>query len=487
MFAAAGARPVKGGHMPHLLIQGGTLVTAESIRVADLRVQGETIAEVGEALQPGDAQVIDARGKLVMPGGIDPHTHFDLPMFGTVSSDDHYTGHKAAAFGGTTTVMDFIPQDYPSLKQAVEAWHAKAESKAAIDYGFHMNITRLDPEIEAQIPGLLEEGITTLKMFTAYNGRLRLGDGEIFRVMRIAAQHGMLPMVHAENGDVIEILTREALAGGHTTPEWHALTRPPWGAVESALRGIALAAMAESPLYLVHVNTAGEVDQIRYAREKGLPVMGETCPAYLFFTVDDLRRPDGAKWVCSPPMRSEADQAGLWEGLSGETLQAMGTDHCPFFYDGTRPIEYEGEMITIPGKELGADDFTKIPNGLPGVGDRMPILWTYGVGKGRISMNQFVALTSTNAARIFGLYPRKGSLQPGADADLVLWDPDRELTYGVAVAQHRTDYNLFEGWRLKGFPEKVFLRGELIVDGDRWLGHRGMGRFLARRSHAEVI
>jgi dihydropyrimidinase len=473
--------------MTAIIIRSGTLVTASEVIRADLLIRDEQIAAIGEDIAADDAEVIDAEGKLVLPGGVDPHTHLDLPMFDTVSSDDHYTGHKAAAFGGTTTVMDFVPQDQPTLRQAIERWHIKADEKAAIDFGFHMNITSLDDDVMAEIPALLDEGITTLKVFTAYNGRLRLHDGEIFRVMRLGAEHGMLTMLHAENGDVIEILTSEALAAGHTSPEWHALTRPSWGAVESVLRGIALAEQAGSPIYIVHINTGGGLDQIRYARQRGVPVMGETCPQYLFFTIENLRGDDGAKWICSPPMRTEQDNEALWQGLADGGFQTIGTDHCPFFYDGTKPIEYEGKSVKIPGKELGASDFTKIPNGLPGVGDRMPILWSYGVGQGRITPNQFVALTSTNAAKIFGLYPQKGALQPGSDADIVIWDPARELTYGVEFARHRTDYNLYEGWQLKGYPEKVFLRGHLIVDEDKWQGMAGMGHYLHRRPGGEIL
>jgi dihydropyrimidinase len=470
-----------------LLIKSGTLITASETFTADIRVEGEKISAIGKDLPTDGAEIVPAQGKLVMPGGIDPHTHFDLPMFGTVSSDDHYTGHKAAAFGGTTTVIDFVPQDYPTLKENVAAWHAKADPKAAIDFSFHMNITRFDKQVAAEIPHLPELGITTLKVFTAYNNRLRLQDGQIFQVLSLARKHGMLTMLHAENGDVIDILVEQALAAGNTTPEWHARTRPAWGAVEAVLRGAALAAQAQAPLYIVHMNVAGEVDQLEYARQHGLKVMGETCPQYLFFTEDDLRRPDGAKWVCSPPMRGEQDNARLWEGLENGIIQTVGTDHCPFFYDGTQPIQYEGKEIAIPGKELGEQDFTKIPNGLPGVGDRLPILWTYGVGSGRLTPNQFVALTSTNPAKIFGLYPQKGTLAPGADADLVIWDPQRRLTYGVAHAQHRTDYNLYEGWELKGYPESVYLRGQLIVKNEQWLGKAGMGRFLSRKTGAPVV
>lgn len=469
------------------IIKSGTLITASETYEADILIDGEKIVSVGENIDISSAQIIDAVGKLVMPGGIDPHTHLDLPMFDTVSSDDHYTGHKAAAFGGTTTVMDFVPQDYDTLHEAVEVWHAKADDKAAIDFSFHMNVTRLDEQVEREIPQLLDLGITTLKVFMAYNGRLRLQDGEIYRVLRIAKEHGMLTMLHAENGDVIDILVAEALAAGHTSPDWHARTRPGWGGVEAVLRGAALAEQAGSPLYVVHVNQVGEAEQLRYARQRGVNVIGETCPPYLFFTDQQLNRPDGAKWICSPPMRSVEDNQGLWEALADGTLQTIGTDHCPFFFDGTQAIEYEGIPVSIPGKELGKDDFSKIPNGVPGVADRLPVMWTYGVGAGRITPNQFVALTSTNVAKIFGLYPKKGALVPGADADIVIWDRNRRLTYGVAHAQHRTDYNLYENWELVGFPEKVLLRGDLIVDGEHWLGKPGGGRYLSREPTAVMI
>lgn len=469
------------------LIKNGTLITAEETFEADILIEGEKIQAVQTGLEENADSVVDVSGKLVMPGGIDPHVHLALPMFDTISSDDHYTGHKAAAFGGTTTVMDFVPQDLPDLMANVEQWHTKADAMAAIDFGFHMNITSFNDRVARQIPELISSGITTLKVFMAYNGRLRLQDGEIFQVLRIARDNGMLTMLHAENGDVIEILVAEALAAGRMDPLWHALTRPPEGAMEALLRGAALASQAEAPLYVVHMNTAGEVDQLAYARAHGMPVMGETCPQYLFFSLEDLQRPDGAKWVCSPPMRTAADQDRLWQGLSDGTIQTIGTDHCPFFYNGKKEILYEGEPVRIAGKELGAADFTKIPNGLPGVQDRLPVLWTQGVHNGRITANQFVALTSTNAAKIFGLYPRKGSLLPGADADLQIWDPKREVTYGLAYAHHRTDYNLYEGWKLVGYPESVYLRGTKIVDHDTWLGQPGMGKFLKRAASAPIL
>lgn len=479
------------------LIKNGTLVTASDTFPSDILIEDEKITRIGLNLEVDPDQQIDVTGKLVLPGGIDPHVHLDLPMFDTVSSDDHYTGHKAAAFGGTTTVMDFVVLDPPlpegeravvrevDFHYSVDKWMKMAE-KAAIDYSFHMNLTKFDEKISREIPSLMKMGIQTLKVFTAYNGRLRIDDGSIFKALQIARDNGMLVMAHCENGDVIETLTNQALAEKRTSPIWHALTRPAWGAVEATLRMAAMAEQADSPVYIVHMNAGGEVDMLKYARERGVKVMGETCPQYLFFTMDHLARPDGAKWICSPPMRTEADNARLWEGLNQNILQTVGTDHCPFFYNGIKPILYEGSEVAIPGKELGRDDFTKIPNGLPGIQDRMPILWTYGVNAGYITPNQFVAYMSTNPAKIFGLYPRKGALVPGADADIVIWDPEKQVQYGVAHSHQRTDYNLYEGWELTGYPEKVFLRGKLIVDGDEWKGKSGGGKFL-KRSEGQVL
>jgi dihydropyrimidinase len=462
------------------LIKNGTLVTASETFRADLRIVDGRVAEIGAGLQAGlDENIVDATGLFVLPGGVDAHVHLDLPMMGTVSSDDHYTGTKAAAFGGTTTVIDFISQDSDDLIDLVEGMRQKADPKVAVDYSFHMNITHYNEKVDGLIPQLSKHGITSIKVFTAYNGRLRLQDGEIFKVMRTARDSGILTMMHAENGDVIDILVKEAVEARHLTPVWHARTRPAWGAEETVARGAALAATANAPLYIVHMNAAGEVDQLNYARSLGVPVMGETCPQYLFFTEEDLERPDGAKWICSPPMRTGADQQRLWEGLSEGIIQTIATDHCPFFFNGKVPIEYEGVKVAIAGKELGSQDFTKIPNGLPGVGDRMPVMWTNMVANGKFSMNQFVELTSTNPARIFGMYPRKGTLLPGSDADIVLWDAQKKVQYGRAYAQHRTDYNLYEGMELTGYPVQVFLRGELIVDHGKWLGRAGMGHFIS--------
>ena len=471
-----------------LLIKGGTIISASETFVSDILIKDEKIVQLGINinLQP-EFEVVDASGKLIMPGGVDVHTHFDLPMFNTVSSDDHYSGHKAAAFGGTTTVIDFIPQSSNDLRKNVDDWHAKADPKAAIDFGFHMNITSFNQAVAKEIPTLLNEGISSLKVFTAYNNRLRLDDVNIFKMMRIAAEYGFLTMLHAENGDIIDILIEEALQAGNKSPIWHARTRPSWGAVEAVARGVSLSAHTGAPLYIVHMNTAGEVDQLQYARDNGLLVMGETCPQYLFFTEKNLEQEDGVKWICSPPMRTRDDNDRLWAGISEGTIQTIATDHCPFFYDGTRPIQYEGELIQISGKELGKDDFTKIPNGLPAVGDRLPVLWTEGVGKGRISANQFVALTATNPAKIFGMYPQKGTILPGSDADIVIWDPNKIVEYGVSWAKHRTDYNLYEGWHLEGYPEKVYLRGKLLVDNQEWYGTRGDGKFIHRKPFGEVV
>ena len=469
------------------LIKNGQVVTSFNTLAADLMIEGEKITRVepGIAVEPG-MDVIDASGRYILPGGIDVHVHLDLPMFGTFSSDDHYTGTKAAAFGGTTTVIDFISQDSDDLLGCVAALRRKADAKVAVDYGLHMNITHLTAQVEAQIPLLVEEGVTSLKVFTAYNNRLRLADSDIFRVMRIARKHGLLTMLHAENGDVIDLLVQEALQNGHTTPIWHARTRPAWGAVEAALRGAALSAMAEAPLYLVHMNVAGEVDMLEYARSKGLQVMGETCPQYLFFTEADLERPDGEKWICSPPLRTQIDQKRLWEGVKRGIIQVIATDHCPFYFDGRRPLKYEGVEVAIPGKELGEGDFTKIPNGLPGVGDRLPVLWTEMVTSGKFSITEFVALTSTNPAKIFGLFPQKGTLAPGSDADIVIWDPQKTVTYGKEHSQQRTDYNLYEDWQLTGYAVQVITRGRTVVQDEKWHGAAGGGRYLHRKTFTKL-
>jgi dihydropyrimidinase len=294
-------------------------------------------------------------------------------------------------------------------------------------------------------------------------------------------------MLHAENGDLIDLLVNEAIAQGRLNPEWHAKTRPAWGAVEAVMRGSALAAVADAPLYIVHMNASGEVDQLEYARAKGLRVMGETCPQYLLFTDDRLLGGDGAKWVCSPPLRKDADRNRLWEGLSEGSIQTIATDHCPFFFNGRQEIDYEGQKVAIPGKELGEGNFTKIPNGLPGVGDRMPVLFTEMVSSGKYSINEFVKLTCTNPAKIFGMFPQKGTIKVGSDADLVIWDPTKMVEYGVQYSQQRTDYNLYEGFHLKGFPTMVFSRGDVVVDNGVWNGKPGRGRYISRKQFSNFL
>lgn len=470
------------------LIKNGQVVTSSKTFSADVLVEGEKITRVepGIAFESG-MDFVDAAGQYVLPGGVDVHVHLDLPMFNTVSSDDHYTGTKAAAFGGTTTVIDFVSQDSDDLLACIEALRKKADHRVTIDYGLHMNITHLTPQVEEQIPSLVGAGVSSVKVFTAYNDRLRLLDSQILKVMRIARENGLLTMLHAENGDIIEMLVAEALAKGNKAPIWHARTRPAWGAVEAAMRAAALSAMADAPLYIVHLNTAGEVDMLEYSRLHGLKVMGETCPQYLFFSEAELMRDDASKWICSPPLRTITDQQRLWEGLKQQSIQVISTDHCPFFYDGNQPITYEGKKITIPGKELGSQDFTRIPNGLPGVGDRLPVLWTTMVTSGKYSVNEFVTLTSTNPAKIFGLYPQKGALLPGSDADIVIWNPNKKVKYGLAHSQQRTDYNLYEGWDLVGYPIQVISRGRTVVEDGTWYGRPGDGRFLHRKPFEDLV
>ncbi len=470
------------------LIKHGTLVTAAETYPADLLMVDGKIALTGQDLPADGAQVVDARGKFILPGGIDVHTHLELPFGGTYSSDDFYSGHKAAVFGGTTTHLDFAMQAKgDSLRQTLDNWHKKSDHKAVIDFGYHVGITDLTPAVMDEIPSLAAEGVTTLKVFLAYKGVLQVDDLTLFKSLMKAAEAGMMVMVHAENGDAIDVLVADAVARGHLSPEWHALTRPAWAEAEATMRAVALAGIAGAPLYVVHVTNAMAVDQIAYGRAHGLPVMGETCTQYFFFTIDNLRQPDGAKWVCSPPMRTAEDNAALWEAVRNNSLQAVSTDHCPFLYDGTTAIEYEGEPFKLPGKELGAGNFAKIPNGVPGIEDRMPILWSYGVGKGHISLNRLVELCCTNPAKIFGLYPRKGTLAVGADADVVIWDPKATKVMGAKTSHQRTDYSLYEGWEITGVPEKVYLRGNLLVDGDTWNGEPGGGMWQKRSAHAPVL
>lgn len=465
------------------IIKNGTIVTASDTYQADILIDGEQIALIGRNLPTDNHAVIDATGKLLLPGGIDVHTHLELPFGGTLSSDDFFTGHQAAAFGGTTTHIDFsIQPKGGSLRQGLEQWHQKAEGKAAIDYGFHMAITDLRDEVMAEIPSLVNEGVTSLKLFMAYKGVFQVDDTTLFRSMLKAAEHGMLIMVHAENGDVVAELTNKLLAEGKTAPKYHAVSRPAIVEGEATGRAVALAGVAGAPLYVVHMTCTNALEQLALGRDKGFKVMGETCTQYMFIFEDDLGKPgyEGAKFVCSPPMRTPKDAEALWKALANNTLQAVSTDHCPFWFEG-------GVNGRIGGKELGKAGFDKIPNGVPGIEDRLPVMWEHGVNQGRLSANRFVEITSTNPAKIFGLYPRKGVIAIGADADIVLWDPNKEHTISAQTHHMRTDYNLYEGMTVRGWPERVLLRGQTIVQGEQWLGQQGAGQFLRRKPHAEVL
>jgi dihydropyrimidinase len=465
------------------LIKNGTIVTAGDTVQADVLIENGKIVLLGKDLAADSARVFDASGKLLLPGGIDVHTHLDLPFGGTLSSDDFFTGHQAAAFGATTTHIDFVIQPKGgSLKQGVDIWHEKSVNKAAIDYGFHLAITDLRDEVMAEIPSLLNEGITSLKLFMAYKNVLQIDDTTLFRAMLTAAEHGMLIMVHAENGDVIAELTDKLLAQGKTAPYYHAVAHPAMAEAEATGRAVALAGIAGAPLYVVHMTCEEAVEQLALGRAKGFPVMGETCTQYMFIFDEDLKRPnfEGAKFVCSPPVRKPKDAPVLWRSLANNTLQAVSTDHCPFWFAG-------GVQGRIAGKELGFDNFAKIPNGMPGIEDRMAVMWHHGVNGGHYSPNRFVEITSTNPAKIFGLYPRKGCIAVGADADIVIWDPHLEHTISAKTHHMRTDYNVYEGMTVRGWQTHVFLRGNLIVEGDSWQGHAGSGQFLRRSPNGAVL
>jgi dihydropyrimidinase len=465
------------------LFKNGTVINAGDSFPADVLVEGEKVVLIGQKIPNGNHKIVDAKGKYLMPGGIDVHTHLELPFGGTISSDDFNTGHCAAAFGGTTTHIDFVIQPKGgSLHDGLDEWHKKAGHKAMIDYGFHLAITDLRPEVMKEIPSLVADGVTSLKLFMAYKNVFQIDDATLFRAMMTAAEHGMLIMVHAENGDVVADLIDRLLAEGKTDPYYHAVSRPSAVEGEATGRAIALAGVAGCPLYVVHMTCDEAVTQLRLGRQRGLPVMGETCVQYLFLTVDDLKKPnyEGAKFVCSPPIRTEHDQQILWNALRDRTLQVVSTDHCPFWFEG-------GVKGRIAGKELGKGNFAKIPNGLPVIEDRMKIMWHYGVNEGHFDANRFVELMSTNPAKIFGLYPRKGTIAVGSDADIVVWDPKKRETVSAKTHHMNVDYNLFEGRKIKGGVDKVFLRGSQIVDGEQWTGHPGQGQFLKRNAHAAVL
>jgi dihydropyrimidinase len=456
------------------LIRGGTIVTSSEQFVGDLLIEGETIQALGLALDVPVDRSLDARGKLVLPGGVDVHTHLDMPFGGTTSSDDFETGTIAAAFGGTTTIVDFAIQERGgSQRQALDAWLGKAQGKAVIDYGFHMILREMTPAIEREMGAMVEAGVTSFKLFMAYPGVFQMDDGGIFRALQRSGELGATICVHAENGHVIDVLVRQALARGETEPRYHALTRPPRAEAEATHRAIALAEMARVPIYIVHLSAAEALAEVTSARDRGLAVYAETCPQYLFLSYENYLEPGfaGAKYVMSPPLREAAKQDELWRGLAGNDLQAISTDHCPFCLN-------EGPLGQ--GKQLGRRDFSQIPNGAPGIETRLVLTYDGGVRGGRISLNRWVELVATSPAKIFGLFPRKGTLAPGSDADVVVFDPQAEQVLGVAQQHMRVDYNPYEGRHVHGAVEHVLSRGEFVIENRKLRARPGRGRFVAR-------
>jgi dihydropyrimidinase len=460
-----------------ILIKGGRIVTAADDYVADLFIEDETITLIGSSLDQAADRVIDATGKYVLPGGVDPHTHLDMPFGGTVTIDDVESGQTSAAFGGTTCHVDFIIQPRgATFAEALEEWRGKANGKQVIDMGYHMAVTDLKSggTLE-ELASLPEQGITSYKLFMAYKGALMVDDETLFRTMEVAAETGALVMVHAENGDAIDVLVKQALADGKTEPKYHALTRPPETEGEATNRAIQLARVAGAPLYVVHVSCAEAVDPIRTARDKGWDVWGETCTQYFFIDYTYLERPgfEGAKWVYTPPPRDKANQEVLWHAVRNDVLSAVSTDHCAFLWDGQ--------------KTLGEDDFSKIPNGGPGLENRLHMIHEFGVRAGRISLNRMVELLSTNPAKLFGLYPRKGTIAVGSDADVVVFDPEKRHTIAAATHHSKSDYNLFEGTEVTGAPELVLLRGNVLVENGELVAEPGIGRFVARAKFGDEL
>jgi dihydropyrimidinase len=452
------------------LIKHGNVITAVDNYVGDILIEDDTIAVIGKDLDMPADRLIDATGKLVIPGGVDPHTHMEFPFGGTQASDDFRTGTIAAAYGGTTTIIDFAVQSHgESLTQALDQWHRKAEGKPAIDYGFHLIVTDLP---DARIPELKrvirDDGVTSFKLFMAYPGALLVDDGTIFRAMSAAGEAGGLVCMHAENGIVIQELVKRALAEGKTAPKYHALTRPTKAEAEGTARALAIAEMAEAPVYIVHLSSHDALLKVREARDLGLPAYAETCPQYLFldYTRYEQEGFEGAKYVLTPPLRDKWHQDELWKGLRMDDLQVVSTDHCPFCFKEQ--------------KELGKDDFSKIPNGGPGVENRLSLIYNGGVIGGRISLNRFVQLVSTAPAKLFGLFPKKGTIAVGSDADIVVFNPHAEMTISAATHHMNIDYNAYEGMTVKGVAETVLSRGKVILDQGKYVGTPGEGRYLKR-------
>lgn len=463
------------------LIKNGMVVNATSSGHADVLLEGERIVAVGPALDAGLHDVVDATGLLVMPGGIDVHTHLDMPFGGTTSADDYETGTRAAAVGGTTTVLDFALQKQGStMREAYDVWRAKAEGKACLDYALHMAVTDLGPGDGAQglreMEEMVAEGVTSFKLFMAYPGVLMIDDGLMFKVMQKAAALNALCCIHAENGSAIDIVVAQMLAEGKTAPHFHALSRSHKAEAEATHRAIALADMAGAAVYIVHLSNEYALAELKHLQRRGARALAETCPQYLVLSIEEQmpgRSWDEAKFVFTPPLREKRHQPSLWEALADGLIEVVSTDHCPF---------------TMEQKALGRESFAKIPNGGPGIENRLQILWHFGVNSGRLTPERFVALTSTNPARIFGLGQQKGAIAAGLDADVLLWDPQADYTIRSATQCMANDYNLFEGWTVRGNAAKVFSRGELVVDNTTrpgtFLGTVGRGRFLRREANA---
>ncbi len=460
-----------------VLIRGGRVVTAADDYVADLYVEDETISLIGESLDVAADKVIDAHGKYVLPGCVDPHTHLDMPFGGTVTIDDVEAGQTSAAFGGTTCHVDFVIQPQgTTFAAALEEWRAKANGKQVIDMGYHMAVTDLkEGGTLEELATLPDQGITSYKLFMAYKGAIMVDDETLFRVMQVAADTGALVMVHAEHGDAIDVLVREALERGETAPKYHALTRPPETEGEATNRAIQLARVAGCKLYVVHVSCAESVEPIQIAREKGWDVWGETCTQYFFVDYTFLERPnfEGAKYVYTPPPRDKANQDVLWTAVKNDVLSVVSTDHCAFLWDGQ--------------KSLGRDDFSKIPNGAPGLENRVQMIHEFGVRGGRITLNRMVELLSTNPAKYFGLYPRKGTIAVGSDADIVVFDPEKRVTISSATDHSKSDYNLYEGTEVTGTPEVVLLRGNVLVEDGELVAQPGIGQYVARARFGEEL
>ncbi len=462
-----------------ILIKGGRIITAADDYSAEIFIENDTISLIGQSLEVNADKVIDATGKYVIPGAIDPHTHIEFPFGGTTTIDTWTTATTAAAFGGTTSLVDFCVQTPgSSLSAALEDWHRKlSTNKPVIDVGFHMAITDLsDPSQMTELARITEdEGITSYKLFMAYKGAVMVDDETLFRVMQQAHETGALVMVHAENGDAIDVLVSQAVAEGKLDTIWHARTRPPITEGEATSRAIQLARLADSALYVVHVSCKESIAPIAEARSKDWRAWGETCPQYLFFDESVLEKPnfEGAKWIYTPPPRTAEHQEALWHALSTGVLSIVSTDHCPFNWQGQ--------------KTLGEGDFTKIPNGGPGIENRLHLLHEFGVRQGRFSMNRFVELVATNPARFFGLFPRKGTIAVGSDADIVVWDPEKKLTISASTHHSLVDYNLYEGYEVTGAPEVVMVRGNVIIENDELVAAPGVGQFVKRARFGEDL